>query len=98
MDTADRVVIQQVVKETLTALGVDPSNPIAVQKDFASLRELRLLAEDPEWQADQAHLRRWRKTMNTVESKGVMLAIKFVIIGMLALVLVGIGVKFDILK
>lgn len=104
MNPEDKVIMQQVasetakktVQETLLALGLDTDHPIEVQKDLATLREVRSLIEDPEWQADQLHLRKWRKTVNAVESKGIFAAFKFVMIGVFTLALIGAGVKFGI--
>ena len=36
-----RQVVKESVHETLTTIGVDPSNPIEMQKDFQHLREWR---------------------------------------------------------
>lgn len=81
------------VRKTLISLGTDPANPIEAQKDMAALRELRLLIDDPETQKDLLHLRRWRKTMDTVESKGFMAAVSLVCFGGIALVLYAFRVK-----
>jgi hypothetical protein len=104
MDAESRLMMQQVaeetakktVSETLTRLGVDHQHPIEIQKDFATLRELRVLIEDPEVQADLLHLRRWRVTMNAVESKGVLVGIGMAILGLGVLVYMGVGAKFGI--
>ena len=36
-----RALVQETVRETLTALGVDQSNPLEVQRDLLWLRDLR---------------------------------------------------------
>jgi hypothetical protein len=84
---------QQAVARTLLSLGIDPANPLEAQKDMAALRELRLVVDDQEFQADMIHLRRWRKTMDTVQSKGMLAAIGMVCVGGLALILYGLKIK-----
>jgi hypothetical protein len=98
MDAGDREVIRETVRETLISLGVDHTNPIEVQKDFAALRELRKLTEDPDYIRDQLHLRRWRKAVDTVENKGILAALWFVIIGGIATAVVGFAFKFGLFK
>lgn len=36
------IIVRKTVHETLTALGMDLSNPVELQKDFAALREWRI--------------------------------------------------------
>lgn len=82
------------VAQTLTSLGVDQRHPISVQKDMAALRELRELIEDPETQADLMHLRKWRKTMERVQSKGILTLVGLLITGACAAVWIGLQTKF----
>jgi hypothetical protein len=85
---------ERAVKRTLTALGIDHNRPLEVQKDLAALRELRELVTDGEYQKDMVHLRTWRRTMDQVKSKGIMTAIGFFVIGFVAFVLNGFGIRF----
>lgn len=39
-----REIVQETVRETLIAIGVDQKDPLAVQQDLAWLRQLRLAA------------------------------------------------------
>ena len=102
MDTETKALMREIAEEsadkavrrTLTALGIDHENPIEVQKDLASLRELRVLTADEDFQRDMLHLRRWRKTMDAVESRGILAATGMVIIGGVALILTGVKFKF----
>lgn len=87
-EAADRA-----VKQTLITLGIDWEDPIGAQKDMATLREVRVLVEDPETQKDLLHLRRWRKTMDNVESKGTLGAIGLICMGGMALVLYAFRIK-----
>lgn len=42
MTPADvKAIVSETVRETLLSLGVDTSDPLAVQRDFAALREWR---------------------------------------------------------
>lgn len=56
------------VKETLLSLGIDTSNPIQAQREFAVMRELRSLIDDDEFQADLIHLRKWRKAVESARN------------------------------
>lgn len=40
-DSHTRLVVKEAVMETLLAIGVDTSNPIAMQADFRFIREFR---------------------------------------------------------
>ncbi len=77
------------VQQTLTSLGIDHNNPIEVQRDMASLRELRSIMDDPEFQADMLHIRKWRRSMEKVESKGLMTLVGLVTAGVCAALWVG---------
>jgi len=102
MDTETRALMRELAEEsaekavrrTLTALGIDHENPLEVQKDLAALRELRMLTSDVDFQKDMLHLRKWRKTMDSVENRGVFAALGMAIIGGLALIITGIKFKF----
>ncbi len=72
---------EKAVHEAFTRVGLDPSDPINAQRDMARLRELGELAEDPEWQRDLLHLRRWRKTMETIHTRGIMASVVLVVTG-----------------
>lgn len=83
----------QAVEQTLLTLGIDYHNPLDAQRDMAALRELRDLIESPETQKDLLHLRRWRKTMDSIESKGFFAAVALVCFGGIALVLYAMRIK-----
>ncbi len=48
-----------------------------------------------EFQKDMAHLRKWRKTVDAIEGKGVLMALSFAIIGGCTLIWIGMT-KFGI--
>lgn len=84
----------QAVNRTLTGLGIDIHNPLEAQKDMAVLREVRNLIDDEDFHKDMLHLRRWRVTMESVESKGVLAAIGLVCLGGAGLILYAFKIKF----
>lgn len=98
MDQETKIIVKEVadeaakgaVDEALTRLGVDHSDPIEVQKDMAFLREVRQLIEDPETQKDLMHLRKWRKTMDSVQNKGVMTIVGILCTGLVAALILGL--------
>lgn len=102
IDERTRLVMKEISESTaentvttlLLRLGLDPNDPIAAQRDFAAMRELADLVQDDEWRKDQLHLRRWRRTMDQLESKGFMALVGFGVLGSLALALVWIKTKF----
>jgi len=85
---------EKAVRRFAMTLGIDADNPLEVQKDLAALREFRTMAEDREFQRDMLHLRKWRKAMDAVESKGFGYGILFMVLGAIALAIVGIKTKF----
>jgi len=58
---------EQTVKRTLTALGVDHDNPLEVQRDLASLREIREILTDQEFKQDMIYIRRSRKLFESIQ-------------------------------
>lgn len=84
---------QAAVKQTLLTLGIDPEDPLEAQKDMATLRELRGLVDDEEFQRDMLHLRQWRKTMDQVRSKGMIAALGMICLGGASLILYAFRVK-----
>ena len=104
MDTETKLIVKeaaqeaakQAVDQTLLSLGINTTNPVEAQKDMAALRTLRELVEDPEVQRDLTHLRRWRKAMDSIESKGVMSAFGLLALGGIAAMWYAIKTKFGI--
>ena len=81
---------KQAVEETLLRIGVNTSNPISAQEEFATLRELRSMLSDKEFQADLQYLRSWRNAMDSAKSKGMISVVALLISGMAAMVLLGV--------
>lgn len=81
---------RKAVQDTLTKLGIDHADPLAAQRDFAALREVRQLVESPDYQADLMHLRTWRKSMENVRSKGLLTVVGLLVTGLAAAMWLGI--------
>jgi hypothetical protein len=81
------------VNETLTKLGIDTSNPIQAQREFAVMRELRGLVDDDEFQADLAHLRKWRKAVESAQNTTFLAMIGLLVSGGAAAFWLGIKSK-----
>ena len=85
------------VAETLLTLGIDTHDPLEAQRDMATLRELREMIDSEDFQADLLHLRRWRKTFDSIEKKGFMAALGFIFVGGIALIIFAFASKTKIL-
>lgn len=78
------------VVEVLTSLGVIVDNPIRTQQDMVALRELGKQLRDPEYQADQLHLRKWRTAMDAATKMSFRTVISVLIVGGLGALWLGI--------
>lgn len=76
----------QAVEGTLRGLGIDTTNPISAQQDFARLRSMRKLMEDEAFLADLAFVRRWRMNTERIGDTGVRSFVRWLIVGGLALI------------
>lgn len=65
------------VKETLLTMGVDVSDPKAIQ----------------EMQHDMAHVRRWRKSVETVQRQSLMTAVGILVSGVIGLIWLAFQIK-----
>ena len=95
MEALAETVASKVVEEMLVKLGVDHSRPLEVQHDFKALREVRTCLTSQEFQADLAHLRKWRLAMESGASKGALTVMTMVISGIAALIALGFKVWMD---
>ena len=80
---------EKAVRDVLTQLGIDPHNPLSSQQDFAALREVRALVGNPEFQADLMHLRKWRLSVESVQSKGLLTVVGIIVSGATAALWLG---------
>ena len=95
MEALAETVASKVVEEMLVKLGVDHSRPLEVQHDFKALREVRTCLTSQEFQADLAHLRKWRRAMESGASKGALTLVTMVISGIAALIVLGFKAWMD---
>lgn len=77
------------VMQTLTTLGFDTARPLEVQRDMASLHEIRIAYNSPAFQQDMLHLRKWRLTMEQVRRKSILGAAGMIGLGIVAVVVLG---------
>lgn len=94
-DTVDMRILAETaakaaVEETLLKLGIDAKDPLSAQRDFVVLREMRELMKDEEFQADLAHIRRWRKAMEGVQVKGLTAVVTLIVTGVVGLMIAGV--------
>lgn len=85
--------VQEAIDHAMTRVGVDIENPQEMRADFVALREIRIFMTDRETQADLVHLRKWRKSLESMQSKGMLAAVGFLITGLLALAWAGVTSK-----
>lgn len=78
-------VAQRAVEGTLTRLGIDTSNPLSAQQDFAKLRAVRMLMEDENFLADLAFMRRWRMNSERITETGLKSFVTWFVVGLLGL-------------
>lgn len=72
---------KKAVDETFIKLGIDTSDPIKAQRDFAILSEARKLLDDEDFRADLTHLRKWRLAMDKAQSQTLIVMITLIITG-----------------
>lgn len=71
------------VHQTLTSIGIDTTNPLVAQDDFATLRKVVKMVNDPDYRKDWEHVRWWREFLENLKNKGAMTAIGLLVTGLL---------------
>lgn len=89
-EDASHKIANKVVHEILVTLGIDTTNPIAIQKDMAALREIRELVADKDFQSDMAHVRKWRESMEAAKSRSFLTIIGIITTGAVGAVWLGL--------
>lgn len=74
------------VRETLISVGMDVTDQIKTQQHMQSVREIAEMLDDPEFKADLAHLRRWRKSMDEVSNVGIKTAVGIIVTGFFGMI------------
>lgn len=82
------------VKATLLSIGIDVANPISAQRDFSVLRQITTLAMDSEFRKDLEHTRKWRKAVESAQTKGMMTLIGALVTGIIGILVVGLQQVF----
>jgi len=82
-----REAVGSAVKETLTTLGIDASDPIKTQEQMSALRDIAKMLDDEEFKKDLAHVRKWRQSVDKVSDVSVRTAIGILVTGFFGLIL-----------
>jgi hypothetical protein len=85
---------ERAVRATLLTIGVDVSNPLQAQRDFAVMREVGRLAMDAEFRKDLEHTRRWRLAMEAAQSKGFLAVVGLIVTGAATAFFIGLQAMF----
>lgn len=68
---------RQTMRDMLTMMGLDPDQPLEMQRAFVLLRET---VGDPEFRADQGWTRRTRRRMEGVVGKAIMTVVALAVV------------------
>lgn len=60
------------VHDTLMLIGLNVQDPLAAQEMFSGLREVVKTFASDDFQKDMLHIRKWRLTMDNVQSRSLM--------------------------
>jgi hypothetical protein len=85
---------EETVHKTLLAIGIDASDPIAAQRDFATMREVVKMVLDPNYRKDWEHVRWWREAMESLKNKGVIAFVGIVVAGLASALWLGLQDMF----
>lgn len=83
---------KKAMHDLLLTLGIDVHDPLKAQRDFAILREVGDLVRDPEFRKDIEHTRRWRLTLESLQTKGALALVAAFVSGAAAMIWVGFKV------
>ncbi|MGE0366936.1 MAG: hypothetical protein AB7Q00_14510 [Phycisphaerales bacterium] len=79
------------VHEAFLIMGIDTSNPVAVQEQFHTFKGFLRVFADEEFQQDLQHIRSMRRSVNVVKGRGLTAIVSAVVTGVL--ILFGLGFK-----
>ena len=81
VSTAVNEAVSTAVKETLLNIGLDADDKLRTQAHMIAIREVADMMHNPEYQADLAHLRKWRRSVEQVSTVGIKTAVGVIITG-----------------
>lgn len=81
---------ERAVHATLLTIGIDVTNPLQAQRDFAIMREIGRLAMDAEFRKDLEHARRWRLAMEAAQSRSFLTIVGLIVTGTATAFVVGL--------
>lgn len=82
------------VSELFLKLGIDTSDPLAMQRDMQALRKVSTMLEDPETAMDRTYLRELRKTSESIKSKTMLTVIGILVTGFVSATVIGLKAFF----
>lgn len=88
MNIADRAA-QRAVESMLITLGLDVSEPIIAQKQFAALRRIADMFDDEDYKMDMSFLRSLRSNVGKVTDTGLRTVARTIIVFVLGIILLG---------
>lgn len=77
------------VEQVFTNLGIDISNPIKAQEQFASLRRLAVMMADEKFAEDFAWLRRLRLASESAKDVSIRTIVKILVTAILGVIAIG---------
>lgn len=104
MDEATRVLMKEIareaateaVRETLTAVGIDPNNPLEGQRNSVALVQMRRSWESDDFQADLAFTRRLRVATETAKGHSIRVVVGAVVLAVLGMLILGFKEKLGL--
>ena len=86
----------EAVRSTLIGLGINHDNPLEAQRNMAALSDMRNLLEETDFQDDLRCIRKVRRAIETVESKGFVAMVTMICVSGIAIVGLALRYKIDI--
>jgi hypothetical protein len=80
---------KKAVEGMLTTLGLDVSEPIVAQKQFAALRRIADMFDDEDYKMDMSFLRSLRSNVGKVTDTGLRTVARTIIVFVLGIILLG---------
>ncbi len=81
-----RTTAQEAIEQHARMVGI-PEDPIEAQTERAAVREILKLVSDDEFRQDLMAIRKWRKTLESIQSKGIIAALGLLFLGSISFIL-----------